>query len=333
MIYKNVALHNMHELLDGKSGRGKIFCRIPNSLRLMLNDSAKNNALQATGSEIRFNMVGKRVVITLLNTNPDQPSIAEVYQGDFLKSVHAITATPTEVVIERPEHMDLLGQLTVKEEALFDTALTRVVLPWRPSVTLISIEGETALPRANQCPSLKYLAYGSSITHGNTTIRPTGTYAFRTAQLLGADLFNMGFGGGAHMEAEMADFLAGRTDWDLATLEMGINVIPRFEVEEFREKIDYFITTIAEKHPDKWIFCIDIFLCRHDFFGNEKAEAFRAIVKEQVQRLDMPRLVHVSGKDILTSVTGLTTDLVHPSPTGFEQMARNLSFIMKGHMG
>ena len=60
---------------------------------------------------------------------------------------------------------------------------------------------------------------------------------------------------------------------------------PRFEVEEFREKIDYFITTIAEKHPDKWIFCIDIFLCRHDFLGNEKAEAFRAIVKEQVQKL------------------------------------------------
>jgi len=78
MIYKNVALHNMHELLDDETGKGKIFCRIPNNLRLMLNDSAKNNALQATGSEIRFNMVGERVVITLLNTNPDQPSIAEV---------------------------------------------------------------------------------------------------------------------------------------------------------------------------------------------------------------------------------------------------------------
>jgi hypothetical protein len=333
MIYKNVELHNIHELLDDETGEGKTCCRIPNDLRLTLNDSAKNNALQATGGEIRFNRTGERVVITLLNTNPDQPSMVEVYQGDFLKSIHAIGPTPTEVVIEKPEFLDLIHEVTAPGDLLFDTDLIRVVLPWRPPVKLISIEGETTPPRPDQSPPLKYLAYGSSITHGNTTIRPTGTYPFRTAQLLGTDLFNMGFGGGAHMEAGMADYLAGRTDWDVATLEMGINVVGSFEVETFKAKIDYFVTTIAEKHPDKWIFCIDIFPCRHDFLGNKKAGTFRSIVKEQVQRLNMPKLVHVPGGDILTSITGLTTDLVHPSPLGFEEMARNLSAIMQARLG
>ena len=332
MIYQNVELHNIHELLDDENGMGKICCRIPNDLRLTLNESAMSNALQTTGCEVRFNRTGERVTITLLNTNPDQPSIVEVYQGDFLKSVHAVGATPTEIVIEEPGFMDLLRQVTDKDKALFDTDLIRVVLPWRPPIRLLSIEGETTLPRPDQRPSLRYLSYGSSITHGNTSVRPTGTYPFRTAQLLGADLFNLGFGGGAHMEAGMADYIAGRTDWDVATLEMGINVVQKFEVDEFRDTIDYFVTTIAESHPDQWIFCIDIFPCRYDFLGEPKAAAFREIVKAQVHRLNLPRLVHVPGKDILTSITGLTADLVHPSPIGFEEMARNLSALMKSRM-
>jgi len=39
----------------------------------------------------------------------------------------------------------------------------------------------------------------------------------------------------------------------------------------------------------------------------------------------MPKLMHVSGKDILTSLSGLIGDLVHPSPSGMEEMARNLA--------
>lgn len=333
MIYQDVELHNIHELLDDEDGVGKVICRIPNDLRLTLNDSAKTNALASTGCEVRFNRIGERVTVTLVNTNPEQPCIVEVYQGDFLKSVHPIGTEPTEVVIEEPVLMDLLHQVTAPETALYDTALTRVVLPWRPPVRLISIEGETTLPRAEQSPAFKYLAYGSSITHGNTSVRPTSTYPCRTAQLLGAELFNMGFGGGAHMEAGMADYLAGRGDWNVATLEMGINVVQKFEVDEFRDKVDYFVSKIAESHPDKWIFCIDIFPCRYDFLGEEKAAAFRTIVEEKVRQMAMPKLVHVPGGDVLTEITGLTADLVHPSPVGFEQMARNLSAIMKKHMG
>ena len=328
MILGQAELHNVHELLDDPGGQGSICCRVPNDLRVTLNESAKNNALQATGCEIRFNLEGPRAVITL--QSPEGPTLAEVYQGDFFSALHIVDATPTRIVVERPESEPEMRQVT-PSNARFDTGLTRVVLPWRPAVRLISIEGETSLPTSEQSPDTRYLAYGSSITHGSTAVRPTGTYPARTAELLGADLFNLGFGGGAHMEAGMADYIAGREDWHIATLEMGINVVQSFSVDEFHRRVEYFVTTIADAHPDDWIFCIDIFPCRYDFTGVEKCETFRSIVAERVRQLDRPKLVHVPGDAMLRSINGLTVDLVHPAPGGFEEMARNLSDIISTH--
>ena len=325
MILGQAELHNVHELLDDPAGAGSICCRVPNDLRVTLNESAKTNALQASGCEIRFNLEGPRAVITL--RSPEGPTLAEVYQGDFFSALHIVDVTPTRIAVARPESEPVMRQVT-PASARFDTGLTRVVLPWRPSVRLISIEGDTSLPRPEQTPDTRYLAYGSSITHGSTAVRPTGTYPARTADLLGTDLFNLGFGGGAHMEAGMADYIAGRTDWDIATLEMGINVVQSFSVDEFHRRVEYFVTTIADAHPDEWIFCIDIFPCLYDFMGVEKCETFRSIVAERVRQLNRPKLVHVPGDAMLRSNSGLTVDLVHPAPAGFEEMARNLADII-----
>ncbi len=326
MILGQTELHNVHELLDAPGGTGNIICRVPNDLRVTLNEAARINALQASGCEIRFNLEGPRAVITL--QSPEGPTLAEVYQGDFFSALHIIDVTPTTIVVERPESEPVMRQVA-PSNARFDTGLTRVVLPWRPAVRLISIEGKTALPEANQTPGTRYLAYGSSITHGSTAVRPTGTYPARAAELLGVDLFNLGFGGGAHMEAGMADYIAGRDDWDIATLEMGINVVQTFDLDEFHRRVEYFVTTIADAHPDDWIFCIDIFPCLYDFMGVEKCETFRSIVADRVRQLNRPKLVHIPGDAMLRSNNGLTVDLVHPAPAGFEEMARNLVDIIR----
>lgn len=325
MILGQNELHNVHEMLDDPAGPGSIFCRIPNNLRVTLNESAKTNALQASGCEIRFNLEGARVEITL--QSPDGPTLVEVFQGDFFSAMHIIDVTPTRFVVERPQNETIMRQIT-GSRSRFDIGLTRVILPWRPSVRLISVEGETSLPKPEQTPDIRYLAYGSSITHGSTAVRPTGTYPARTAEFLGADLFNLGFGGGAHMEKEMADYIADRSDWDIATLEMGINVVQTFDEDEFYRRIEYFVTTIANAHPEEWIFCIDIFPCLYDFIGVEKAETFRSIVEERVRKLNRPKVIHIPGGTMLRSNAGLTVDLVHPAPAGFEEMAQNLAEII-----
>lgn len=83
----------------------------------------------------------------------------------------------------------------------FDPKLVRVVLLWRPPVEVIDIQGDISSPNNHQTPDITYLAYGSSITHGNNSISPTGMFAHRTATALGVDLINLGLGGGAHCES------------------------------------------------------------------------------------------------------------------------------------
>jgi len=325
MIYRDVELYNVEELITPEDGVGKVLSRIPNELRVTLNENAKERALFPAGCEVRFNLEGDSAKVVLM-CEGETPAIAEVFQGSFQISWHLISNKPTEISLSLPQNIELLHKVTKERSLPFDPYLTRVVLPYRPAVRLIEIKGETSPPRKGQTPEMKYLAYGSSITHGTASIRPTGSYAMRTAQILGVDLINLGFGGGAHCERQIADYIAQRGDWDFATMELGINMINWFETEEFKERVEYLVEKVARSHPDKWIFCIDLFTFYADFDpSSEKHSEFRRVVRDAVERLSMPRLVHVDGRTILKEPSGLTFDLVHPSPSGMEEMATNLS--------
>jgi lysophospholipase L1-like esterase len=153
-----------------------------------------------------------------------------------------------------------------------------------------------------------------------------GGYAMRTAQHLGVDLINLGFGGGAHCEREMADYIAARGDWDFATLELGINMVSWMETPVFAERVAYFIPTIAEAHPDAWIFCIDMFPFYMDFEPeSERNHAYRAVVREVVEDLAYPKVLHLDGRDLLRNTAGLAADVLHPAPSGMEEIATNLA--------
>jgi hypothetical protein len=352
MIRGNVELYNIAETLTGdlqtvlppaawewlganpdgerswrkEEAQGQWLCRLPQTLRTRLNGLAQLSSLCASGGEIRGNLKSPQATLRLRSYQ--RPSIIQVYQGDFLVSWHVIGTQPTEVVIQPPESLDTLRQISRQRNLPFDAGLTRVMLPWDPPVRLLSIDGDFELPRAGQTPRRKYLAYGSSITHGAVAVVPSGTYAQRTAQLLGVDLLNLGFGGGAQLEPEMADHIASRHDWDFASLEMGVN-IPDVGDAEFARRVDGFVDRIVKAHPDKWLFCIDVFTHRLDVSGSDHFAGYRRIVRDKVRAVNRPNVVYVPGELMLASAQGLTADLVHPSPFGMEEIARNLSNLMR----
>jgi hypothetical protein len=357
MIYRGAELHNVHQLLAGdgpsvvgeptlallrrqggdpdavwgaENGEGQWFTRIPNDLRLRLNVSAQLNALQSTGAELRFNLLGTEALLAL--KCQQAPVAIEVYQGCFGVGWHVIGRQRTEVVLRLPDKLELLARLSAEHHLPFDARLTRVLLPWRPPARLLQFEADCEPPRPGQVPARRYLAYGSSITHGNFSVRPSGMYAYRVAQLLGVDLLNLGFGGGACLEPEIADYIAGRSDWDFASLELGINLLHQVEPDEFARRVDYFVERIAAAHADKWIFCTDLFTAEEDLVGDPAADEFRRIVGDKVRALGLPRLVHVPGRQMLPSVHGLMADLVHPSASGMEEIAGNLAARMRAAM-
>jgi lysophospholipase L1-like esterase len=330
MVYKNMSLYNVAEVVE--TDGGIILTRIPEGLRVSLNDAAKTRAVMPAGCEMRFNLKSKEARI-LLKGNEGERGIAEVYQGNFLLSYHFVADSIYEIRVSLPKNIEKLKEISSEKSLPFDAGLTRVVLPHIVTLKVIDIEGDFAPAREEQSPSKRYLTYGSSITHGQASIRPTGSYAMRTAEYLGVDLINLGFGGGAHCEKQMADYIADRQDWDFASLELGINMVGGFEVEEFRKRVKYFIPRITEAHPDKYIFCIDMFTFYMDYDRSaEKQNTFRKIVKDVVKDIGSKKVIHIDGRDILRSINGLAVDLVHPSPAGMEEMAMNLSSIIKNYI-
>jgi len=334
MLYQNVELHNVVELIPSDKGEGFHMLRVPSQLRATLNEAARGCAVYPSGVEVRFNLApGQKAKIVLAAEGGEVvPTAAECYQGCYRMWAKVVKQEPTTLTIEHGANQAKLERISRDYNLPFDSRLTRVLVPPTVPVRLISIEGDMTPPQPGQTPSRRYLAYGSSITHGANACRPSGIYAMLTARHLGADLIAQGYGGGAHLEETMAQYLAGRDDWDFASLEMGIN-IGGLKADEFRRKVEKFVGIIASAHPDKWIFCIDVFPFWPDL--GEPADhcvGFREAVAAAVKALHRPHLVHVDGREILRDPAGLSNDLVHPTDDGFAEMALNLSGLMRRTM-
>lgn len=333
MIYKNVELHNVAEVLPVEDGKGVLLSRVPNALRLQLNEKAQKRALNGAGVELRFQLHGDEAVIVWKREAAEgiEPKgIAEVYQGSFQShyeaTPHIINSSVTKLVLKNNlKHQSFLREQYEAGQLSFDPSVFRVLLPQDCTVCLLGIEGDVSPPRRQQLPHNRFLAYGSSITFGGDAAVPSGGYAARTAATLGADLINLGFAGSCYLEEEMADYIAARNDWTFATLELGINVIGFMPPETFEQKVQYFMRSLTNHHPDKWVFCIDIITCHRDWSDEPIIHQFREIVRQKVEELNHPRLVYVSGRELLTDWRGLSIDLLHPSAEGMFEIARNLS--------
>lgn len=337
MIYKNAELHNVAELVPADDGVGSYFCRISNQLRLAIK---KDAALAPAGAEIRFNLIGKsaRIVLQRYALN-GPPEVAEVWCGCFFHARPIITSAPTEIIITYPPNIDILERMTRKRSLPFDARLIRVILPYVSRPRLLALEGRIAPPRAGQTPPRRWLAYGSSITHGCTALRPSGTFAMRAAQMLGVDLVNLGFGSSGLFEPEMAQYIAVRKDWHFMTLEMA-NIL-NLEEDEFVRRVRCFIKTIASARPRRKIFCIDFVTQMPDYDEWRAVRGItqtarvpdsishrRQLVCRIVSELKYSNLIYINGARLLRSPVGLSTDLLHPAPVGMEEIASRLTRII-----
>jgi lysophospholipase L1-like esterase len=333
MLYENAELYNISELLKPEEGKGFWMSRLPEHIRMHLNPKAQQAALNGCGCEIRFSLRSGRARIVLQRDSAEgikDMGLLEVYRGTF-QSHYEMTPRyignkQYEMIIDNTfDDMELLKRVAEETKAVFDPGLIRIMLPYDWSCRLVAVEGDIQPPAPDQTPQRKLLAYGSSITHGGSAVAPSGTYAMRTAARLGMDLRNLGFAGSAMLEPEMAEFISDSKDWDIAMLELGVNVLDSWSTGEFAERADAFLSAIAERNVGKWIFCTDIFTMRMDLEGNPKVHEFRSVVRNIVERLRQPKLVYLSGTELFSDASLLSADLVHPSAAGQELIAANMA--------
>jgi hypothetical protein len=337
MIYGSVELHNVAEVQPVEGGVR--LQRVPESVRAQINKEAQMRVRQTCNCEIRF-VAGKGPVEITLSSD------GEVYmmylQGVFDERKRAyIRREPTTLTVTDSEMVLQIDPATIKPQP-FARNVHRLMFGGRKKgeIVLHGVKGDGVRPpSASELPSLRYLAYGTSITQGFDCESPGLSYAAQTAWHLGADLINLGVGGACHCDPAFADYIAERKDWDIATLELSVNMVG-VKLPEFREKVAYMVNRVAGADTKRPVVCITLFpfwpdlgVVHPQWKPRAMPEEYRQVLRDVMRESPHPNVHVVDGPDLLGKWDGLGADLLHPSDNAMIEMGRNLSVKMASILG
>lgn len=335
LIHDSIEFHNASALEQRLGMPGLCPVRFPRELRTFLNAEAPGVPLDMVGVELRFVVDGRRAVQVALAAHAGEVTV-HVYFGDHGYRDVLIPSGTTQVLqLDPPVWLS-----KVPREQLFNGAFSPDV--WRiqihrGTVWVSGIEtfgAEIRPPRPDELPKLRYLAYGSSITHANAD-----GYPHQAAKRLGVDVLNKGLSGSCHCEPELAEHLASSESWDFATLELGVNMRKRFTTEEFAGRAEHLVTRLRSEKPRAPLFLITHFTNR-DHFGTapdqassgECQNAFDKVLRDMVSGMPGQNIHIIEGREILPSLTGLSADLLHPDKHGHVLMGENLARHLARHL-
>ena len=166
MILNDYLLHDVAEI-DTWGDCHKIL-RVPETVRKHLNHGAQKRCLCAANCELRFVADGP-VHVTLFSQQAGEYQVS--YGSIMDRGLYPITANP--LTVRLPINQELANtspDLLINDP--WSPRVIRVLLP-RQEVTVVKVEGENLRPPLpEEMPSLRYLAYGTSITEGGCATRP-----------------------------------------------------------------------------------------------------------------------------------------------------------------
>lgn len=330
MAIDDVALHNVGGAV--RTDDGVRLERVPEDVRAAFNERSREEYQRPDGVEIRF--VGEGPVRVTLSC-PGGTCEVTPFWGPFQPRPDehvTVGAEPTTVEMSLPERVAAVDRDRI-DGRYFAPEVGRLVLFGDPTV-LHDVSGDVRPPTEDELPDQRLLTYGTSITQGAFASRYPMTYGHQTARLLGEDHTNLGSGGSAFCENALADYLAGRDDWDRAVLAVSVNMIAAgFDAGEFYDRAAYLVDAVAGAHPEKPVAAVTLFpvfaeLCPGLDDGDEwKATPadYREALREAVAAVDRDNVHLVEGPDLLRDAGGLSTDLLHPMDHGMTEIAHHLS--------
>ncbi|MDR6550588.1 SGNH/GDSL hydrolase family protein [Paenibacillus qinlingensis] len=350
VIFEQIQFHNVEELEPSTTFSGHILQRYPKEVRHRLGRSGDQRgrfiAAMSTGCEIRF--VTEAPVIRITLSAPITGGDIVVYNGDYVNSVHQLEAgVPKTLHLEVPADFAGVRPEALRQDGRFSPDVWRIFVSRSylggPGFQVAFHELDTfghghRPPLTNEIPARRWLAYGSSITQGSGATLHHQAYIQQAARRLGLDVLNKGLGGACLCEPEAADFLAAHNGWEIATLELGVNMRGHFTVEEFTGRARYLVEQIAVKHPGKPIFLLNMFPNSSDFLRDASHpltvanREFREALRSISQQLDLPNLHLLEGETILTDFSALAGDLIHPSDYGHILMGQRLAEEMQSRL-
>lgn len=340
MVYEGIEFHNV-ELLEQKGAvPGLLLQRFPEAVRLGLGEGDHERgrffAQVSTGCELRFVTSAYFFRLSLSSYLADTHVM--VFCGDFLHSVHSIPAGKvTTLHIEVPPSLRDSADW-VKQGHRFAPNVWRVLFHKQACGVFCELDAfghEVRPPREEEQPSKRMLCYGSSITFGGDVHLASNVYVYRAARNLGIDMENKAVAGSCFCDASMTGYLTSRTGWDLCLLELGINMLNRFSEEEFDRRTRALIGGMLRANPGKPVAVLTPFPANPAFAQaadapqKKKFEAFGEILRAVKAQEQSPDLHLFEGDQVLTDLSGLTVDMVHPSDDGHILMGEKLAGLLR----
>lgn len=155
---------------------------------------------------------------------------------------------------------------------------------------------------------------GSTTTATFTTLPGSQAWTFSTSVSSGSYL----------CEPEMAAYLAGREDYQIATLEVGVNMRGAVSPQDFRERVGRLLDGVCRPEAGRKVFLVTVYPNISLPELDEAQRAFSTILHELHGSGRWPGLGLIEGGSVLDDPGDLTTDLIHPSDYGHARMGQFL---------
>ena len=167
----------------------------------------------------------------------------------------------------------------------------------------------------------RILIYGSSIAQGAAASRPGIAYPARLSRMTGLNFLNLGMGGSAKMEKEVADMIA-----DINADAFILDCVPNSFPNEIRERTGYLVNTIRDAHPEAPIIIMQSVIRESSSFNqatSEKVKLQNQYIYEEFLKLEqngIKNLHFITSEDFLGSDHEGSVDGTHPNDLGFDRM-------------
>lgn len=146
-----------------------------------------------------------------------------------------------------------------------DGSREREVIVWLPQAASVTIHGGAAdapVQAAAPTEALRWVHYGSAISHGWVAAHALGAWPVEASRKLGWELTNLSFAGNAMLDPFVARTIAQRPA-DLITLKVGLDVVTDDAMRRrtFVPALHNFLDLIRDGQPDTPIALITALAC------------------------------------------------------------------------
>ncbi|MEU3708657.1 GDSL-type esterase/lipase family protein [Streptomyces catenulae] len=158
-------------------------------------------------------------------------------------------------------------------------------LPYNEITQLVAVRADAPVEPRPARGAPVWLHHGSSISHGSNAASPTSTWPALAASLGGAELVNLGLGGGALLDPFTARAMRDAAA-DLLSVKIGINLVNAdlMRLRAFTPAVHGFLDTIREGHPTAPLLVISPTFCPiHEDTPGPSAPDFENLSGGQLQ--------------------------------------------------